>query len=226
MANTNGSTTANKRLDLVESDLKNLATIQGEQGRQLATVATEVSSISKTQHETAGKLDQLLARGAGTEATKGMISVQSVMWAIGMLIALCSLGVTALMFFSNSIKSDIDTTNNAIENSQKAISDFYTREFDPIKKEVQLMLTNRFRREDFEIFIQQYHIPLIEKVNDLVTEQAINKTLIDSNIKELNKRGIWIEQTSHESSQNKVKVEDLKERFDIEQMKNDLKPSN
>jgi len=101
------TTAANKRLDVVEDDLKHLSEAQGEQGRQLATVAAEVNSIGRVQHETSGKLDQLLARGAGSEAVKGMIPSTNVMWGIGLLITLISVGISALAFFSSNITEDI-----------------------------------------------------------------------------------------------------------------------
>lgn len=187
--------TANKRLDVVETDLKQLAAIQGDQGRQLAIVAVEVNSISRTQHETAGKLDQLLARGAGNEATKGMVPSANLMWGIGALFAIVSIGITALTIFNNSIKEDITHAKEKrtmadvsivekCENLQtdfnkdiKTIEDghalFVSREFDPISAKVQKMLTDRFTTYNYDRFMTDDFRPVVADIADLRESRAM-----------------------------------------------------
>lgn len=118
-------------MDRVEEDVSKLNTSVSAIGVQVGTMATQ-------QSESAGKLDQLLARGMGQEATKGMVPVSYITWAIGALISFTGVGLTiltiaaAVILFAMNHNAEkdglkIDIVTAKVEENHEDIDDIEVR---------------------------------------------------------------------------------------------------
>lgn len=95
------------RIDHVEKNVDQL-------GKSVVKLETTVSGLDVRLGGVEGQMtsanagiNQLLQRGSGYEATKGMVPVTTITWAVGTLLTLVTISFTMLMFFSSSIKEEI-----------------------------------------------------------------------------------------------------------------------
>ena len=187
-ADTVGVASTNRRLDKVEHDVQVLNTA-------VATMTTEVRNLYKIQHESSQKLDKLLDQGGVTSATRGMIPVSYVTWAVSAFIAIIAVFLTALTFASGAIKDDI-AAGNALNdkeferldtlalNSKENINSTH----DIIDKEAQYAgAVTDLKIAKLQMLIEKEKEILRNDINDATTSVKLNESRLDDIAQSLNR---------------------------------------
>jgi hypothetical protein len=92
-----------KRVGDLEHDVKSLNKSVGELSVVTNGVQQNVNILTTGQQAQSEKLDRLLARNAGGEATKGMIPVSYVTWGVGAVLTMTGLFFTASIIVAGMI---------------------------------------------------------------------------------------------------------------------------
>lgn len=149
-----------KRVGDLEADVKSLGKSVGDLATVTAGVQQQVSSLSQGQGAQSDKLDRLLARNAGGEATKGMIPVSYVTWGVGAVLTMIGLFFTASIIVAGVILF-------AMESGDKQNDLITDRVKDDVEEHDQFIARIReegvFTHKDFERFEDTEFHPLRDR---------------------------------------------------------------
>lgn len=98
-----------KRVGDLETDVKTLAKSVGDLATVTTTVQQQVNMLTHGQQSQSEKLDRLLSRTTGSEATKGMIPVNYVTWGVGAVLTMIGLFFTAAVIVAGVVLFAVDS---------------------------------------------------------------------------------------------------------------------
>jgi len=192
-----------KRVGELEVDVKNLTKSVGDLSTVAASTQQQVNMLTQGQTAQSEKLDRLLARTAGGEATKGMIPVSYVTWGIGAFLTLAGLGLSittiggaVVLFAVNSGDKQSSAKIESISKLERAHIDHVNETIDlrvaTVEDEINENTANVERIDheylpttQFDRFIDTEFLPLRDRMTEAEVKEARNDERIQKTWEEI-----------------------------------------